>query len=85
MIRHDEYHTALKILKIFVFLTLLCHVFTEDVDKNQKVEVEDIDRRAHDFAASDNVEELIELAEEGRDLLFVADKNKWTPLHEALR
>lgn len=85
MIRHDEYHTASKLLKILVFLTLSCHVFAEDVDKNQKVEVRGIDTRAHAFAESGDVVELMELAEEDTDILFVADKNKWTPLHEASR
>lgn len=40
---------------------------------------------AHDFAQQDQLFELIDLAEDNRELLNVKDANGWTPLHEAAR
>jgi len=40
---------------------------------------------AHDFAQQDQVFELIDLAEDNRELLNAKDANGWTPLHEAAR
>lgn len=40
---------------------------------------------AHDFAQQDQLFELIDLAEDNRELLNAKDENGWTPLHEAAR
>jgi len=78
------------ILKLLIFTILSDQVFSSDVsssskkNEEQKVEIKG-SYRANLLAKDDDLDELIDLAHENRALLFVADENGWTPLHEAAR
>lgn len=68
-------------LQLLIAIISLIGVFSDDEVPERSEGSTD----AHFYAKGNDFEGLIDLADENKNLLFAADANGWTPLHEAAR